>query len=575
MAEKLKAKRICIVACAIEGLTYRSGVGVAVRAIAEELALAGFQVDILYCGNIGGADEVLFPVVQLELLHKGIRLLPLKIDLTTNPNPNKEVLRRSRDIFNFLEFQNYSFVHFTDSVGLAFYSTFAKNQGWALNKSVLCMTLHAPLAWLYSFQSPRAAENRKFCFEMERYAFANTDVLIGVSKFATDLICQYGVQPKGELLVLAPPSPRYKTLPRNRNEETVKEIVFFGCLERRKGLEEFCQAINLIQENAQLPKLKVTFLGSDGTIGRLSGQAYISKHLRYLKGPVNVYSELDRESALRYLHRKNILVVLASKSETYGYTLRECLDLGIPFICSDIPAFRELVPRQFARGSFYGSTASELAAFIQDKILQTNSLQIPPVFRRQKKVWAFWHRKHRFTKKKGIIPNVSCAFSPTLLLGVQKLSRTGPPSAISTEPLQILSEPLVGQMEAKPKVKQISIKSAADRFHKMNENDRWTVFPLPASGRINFNILVQATTTQILFDLAVEKVGAIELFELTSCGRRKVGRRHSFVAQPGRFLYWMNIEPTQMRKQKINVEFTRSTGAVGVRKVWELNKSAR
>jgi hypothetical protein len=69
-------------------------------------------------------------------------------------------------------------------------------------------------------------------------------------------------------------------------QRQVRELVFFGRLEVRKGIVLFCDALDLLASGASggdssLAGLKVTFLGSDrNNVGAVNGGDYARQRAR-------------------------------------------------------------------------------------------------------------------------------------------------------------------------------------------------------------------------------------------------------------------------------------------------------
>src|SRR5262249_7615317 len=125
----------------------------------------------------------------------------------------------------------------------------------------------------------------------------------------------------------------------------VDELVFFGRLEIRKGIEIFCDAIDLILKKwADLgPLRQVTFLGRCVRIGDEHSGAYVLR--RSYQWPFELHYEVaaSQPEAIGYLKSGRRLAVMPSIADNYPSVVIECLENRIPFIAGRIGGAVELV----------------------------------------------------------------------------------------------------------------------------------------------------------------------------------------------------------------------------------------
>lgn len=97
------------------------------------------------------------------------------------------------------------------------------------------------------------------------------------------------------------------------SKDEIPELVFFGRLEGRKGLELFCDALDMMNHYYPTPKdvFSVSFLGKIAEINGDSSDEYI--HSRAASGSwsfqYTILSKFNRSSALQYLKSSNRLAV--------------------------------------------------------------------------------------------------------------------------------------------------------------------------------------------------------------------------------------------------------------------------
>ena len=155
--------------------------------------------------------------------------------------------------------------------------------------------------------------------------------------------------------VVAYPFPKPVVPPRRTDDTMPNEVVFFGRLEIRKGLDLFLDAV------ADLPAgIDVTFLGRDTVLP--SGEmatAYIAHRLRGRE--FTIRTDLMRDEAVKYLASDNRLAVIASLAETFGFTVAEWRSTGLPFIAARAGGTAEVIADAHVQaGLFFEPTSRDL-----------------------------------------------------------------------------------------------------------------------------------------------------------------------------------------------------------------------
>jgi glycosyltransferase involved in cell wall biosynthesis len=165
--------------------------------------------------------------------------------------------------------------------------------------------------------------------------------------------------------VVAYPFPEAVIPPRRNDDQAPTEVVYFGRLEIRKGLDLFLDAVSDLPANVD-----ITFLGRDTLLP--SGEiatAHIGRRLQ--NRSFKIRSDLMRDQAVKYLAAGNRLAVISSLSETFGFTVAECAVNGLPFIAAR-QGSRGLILRAQAQGSQYGSPPGSLRAHVLSQGVQSS-----------------------------------------------------------------------------------------------------------------------------------------------------------------------------------------------------------
>jgi hypothetical protein len=121
------------------------------------------------------------------------------------------------------------------------------------------------------------------------------------------------------------------------------ELVFFGRLEARKGLEVFCEALGLLTAD-ELPGInKVTFLGRPDKVHGCPAAQYIARNADRWPWAYTIRGDFDQAQAITYLREHSRLAVMPSLVDNSPNTVLEAIALGVPFIASRSGGAGELI----------------------------------------------------------------------------------------------------------------------------------------------------------------------------------------------------------------------------------------
>ncbi len=390
-----KLKSIAIVTPDIRGPVRNGGVGTAYAALAEMLAAEGHRVTILFA-NRWTDEDTKFHHHQKRFWGKGIRLVSLpepKVRLV-GPDP----ARLSYAVYLYLKENRFDIVHFPDLFGLGYFSLLAKKQGIAFSKTLLTVMLHGPSSWhKEGNRESLSAPSARLVAVLERKSVEWADVLVAPSRYALSWAKKNKWKLPASKFVHPCPYFQKESKPKTSESGEFTKIVFFGRLETRKGIEVFCDAIRSLPKNV-LANRKVVFLGSYGTIQKMDAEVYLKRATRNWPRKPQVISNLGQEEALKYLRSNQALVVIPSRSETFGYTTFECISSSIPMIASNIPAFRELIAKKHHKTVLFELKVSALRKKIEEALkdgVSPATLAIDHEVNRK-----FWIRFHRQAVKK-------------------------------------------------------------------------------------------------------------------------------------------------------------------------------
>lgn len=386
------AVRVCIVTDDLVGPIQNGGIGTANTALAEALGRAGFDVTILFSAG-AYSERHSFEHWILDYGSRGIKLVPLPT--ITQPYSDGDHLFRSYEVFDWLRRHDFDVIHFHEWHGRGYYSCLAKQAGLAFANTTLCVTTHSPMLWhkLQNHESLSALWEIEMDF-LERQSVKLCDVVVSPSQYMLRWLRQEGWQLPSEAYVqqnLLPPLP-FGLSPHNEAIEPVREVVFFGRLEPRKGLVLVCDALDQLPVEVQRG-LKVTFLGKDSSVDGISSSEYL--HRRSAKWHIEHQCLTDKSyvEALTYLRQPGRLALMASLADNSPYTVLECLHSGIPFVATRIGGIPDLIADEDHDAVLFAPQPEALAQRLEQTILHGIRRCRPRVdVETNEQAWLSWHR---------------------------------------------------------------------------------------------------------------------------------------------------------------------------------------
>ncbi|GAA6004321.1 uncharacterized protein JCM10292_001423 [Rhodotorula paludigena] len=354
--------RVLIVTSELSGLHKNGGIGTAFSELAQALAAADFDTSILVAHL---ADT--FPVVKretlvAELAGAGISLRFVEEEpqpfwpKAWTPTASMRVWRwlRARD-------GEFDVVHFPDNTGIGYFSSLAKQEGLALERTKLVVGLHgADVEWAAMLNKRYPVD--KYAVELgvfEKRTAEWADAVVAPSDYMLEYARRRGWQLPHDSLVIpnvveAPAVPPGET---STAVEPVTELVFFGRLEERKGTKLLIAALESLYSADEGPSpalgavRQITFLGRDqpDVKSRTQVSALLTGALDAIKQYTNATFDFeflgsyDRAEALSYLQNASRLALLPSLADNSPSTVLECIAHNIRFITSNVGGIPELV----------------------------------------------------------------------------------------------------------------------------------------------------------------------------------------------------------------------------------------
>lgn len=364
--------RVLIVTPDILGPIRNGGIGTAFAALAQTLAVAGHAVTILY--TLGGHSEDGGDIARWTAHYAvlGVRFIPIWLERGQPLLDAPHHAWRAYRVYLWLKQHqgDYDLAYFPEWKGEAYYALQAKRVGLDFAALRLVVVTHSSTTWADSgnHQLPQQFDDLLLEF-LERRCVELADVLVSPSRYMLDWMRERGWRwsaPAHVLQNLMPEAPA-DAVPAGSTADAaadtaITEWVFFGRLERRKGLLVFLEALR------QMPLavrecVQVTFLGKAIATPQFDSLSTIRQRLDGWPRPLRLLTDYDRDQALAYLQQPGRVAVIASLVENSPYTVLECVLKRIPFIAADVGGIAELVhPEDRERALFQPSPAALAAS---------------------------------------------------------------------------------------------------------------------------------------------------------------------------------------------------------------------
>lgn len=343
--------RVCIATWEIEGPSRNAGIGTAYTSLADALKRAGYDVTILFLLGCHPTDGNMIDWVEYYRTEKGMKLIPLP--MAHEPRIHAAWASSvSYHTYVWLKAHQHEFdiIHFPECQGLGFYSLLAKRQGLAFGETTFVVSAHGPTFWVKEGSQDYIRNLGELEIDfMERVSISAADIVTSPSQYLLGWMQQNGwelpertyvapyVLPRGlQGLLSEAPAPQHR-------KTEIREIVFFGRLEIRKGLKLFCDAVDELCADRANRKFQVTFLGKETQLYGRSSIGYISDRSKAWSVPWHLVSNKYQGPAIEYLRGAGRLAVVSSLADNYPNTVLECVGAGVPLLASNVGGIPEII----------------------------------------------------------------------------------------------------------------------------------------------------------------------------------------------------------------------------------------
>ena len=368
-------RRVCIATPDILGPIKNGGIGTAYHHVARMLAAWGHEVVIAYV-NANAADAVQMAAARDFYAGFRVGFEPIAPCPDGGDSPLRHAPAPTWALLDWLRARERPFdiVHVSEWRGLGYGPLLAKTLGLDFGTTHFVVKGSSPTLW--SLEGNRqlvSTEAELGWIFMERRSVELADTVICGSAHLLGWMRDAGYELPARAFVWpnvfpAPDvDPAAAAARAARDGAPLREVVFFGRLEPRKGLVLFADAVSRLARRGQAPP-RVTFLGKPA--GNFDSLAFIEQSTSGWLGEVHTLTEYGAAEAVAYLAAEpGRLAVIPSLLENASIAVTECLQAGIPFVACATGGTPELVdPADHARAlvppdhAALGDRLAELAA---------------------------------------------------------------------------------------------------------------------------------------------------------------------------------------------------------------------
>ena len=362
--------RVCLVTTEFHGLFKNGGIGTANTGLATMLAAAGHEV------TVGFIDHIAWATLGRDESFLAQRAIWLKSGIFLDCIPRWPRLKATVDDFcwavsvlEYLRARRFDVVLFNECGGQGYFALLAKRAGVFPQAPRMIVVTHGASDWARELnaQLPTSYYAATLAF-YERRSVELADLVVSPSHYLVGWMRAHGWRLPAEVETLQNLAPVASAQPAGPPATRIDEIVFFGRLESRKGVEMFCDAIAELDRAGKLGDTGVTFLGKFSRVQSVHSGVFLLERSKTWSVAPRFLVDLGQQEALDYLRRPGVLAVMPSLAENSPCVVMECLIAGIPFLATDGGGTRELVAEADRHLCLAAPEAEAIAAKIAETL---------------------------------------------------------------------------------------------------------------------------------------------------------------------------------------------------------------
>lgn len=330
--------RVLIVTTEFHGLFKNGGLGTANTGLALALREAGHDVTVAYVGLSQDRDEA-----QSYWQKRGLRIdFPLQ-----DTYCNGDLAAVSFAVLHYIRARNFDLIFFNECGGQGYYTLLAKRAGLLPSAPRMIVVTHGACAWTFDMNAE--LRSNLDCLRvdyLEQRSIALADSVISPSHYLLQWMQSHGWLVPEDTHIIPNIIPDIRLVSPRPDSSSFDELVFFGRLERRKGIDLFLTAYDDLCQRRDMRKIKVTFLGKFARIQSLHSGVYLLERTSHWPIAPTFLTDWGQEEALDYIRQAGRLAVIPSLAENSPCTVAECLIAHIPFIATHSGGTAELIAPQ-------------------------------------------------------------------------------------------------------------------------------------------------------------------------------------------------------------------------------------
>jgi glycosyltransferase involved in cell wall biosynthesis len=321
---------ICLVTTEYPGATVSGGIGSYIKHLCELLQESHTISVLIVAENINPAR--IPRIGNIDFI--SINQLPAR----AHSGGTSPLYKDSLTIMDWLKTQDFDHINFPDWKGLAFATLQAKKVGNHFQDTVISVTLHGISMWA----NPNSIPSIGFDVQQEKqhyfetFSIENSDIVLSPSDYMKNWISRMGFATLAPIQTIKNPYVEKYLSSTRVVENPNSRIIFFGRLEKRKGVELFLTSLLNLNNSKSVELL---FIGR-----KLLGYDPINEELiRERFKSLTFFDDLDTESALELCKVSGTLVVVPSLFENCPYVVQELASHRVKLLASNVGGIPELI----------------------------------------------------------------------------------------------------------------------------------------------------------------------------------------------------------------------------------------
>jgi glycosyltransferase involved in cell wall biosynthesis len=348
-AQDERPARVLIASCEVAGPTRNGGIGTSYHSLAHALAKAGHDVTLLFTGWLDaergqGEDEW-----RAEFAADGIGFELLGLPWAPPTRSPHHAVRRAYELHRWLvrehERRPFDVMHVPECLGHGAFVVTAKALGLHYHDLEIVVGVHSSTRWVAEASRESIEDADMLVTEwLERLSVERADVVLSPTAYLVDYMRERGWAMPARTFVQAHTHPQaVRAARRTRTGVAPTELVFFGRLETRKGVEPFCDALDTLVADGGLGVEQITFLGRPSRVMGLPAEDVIAARAVKWGIPWKILADLGHAEAVSYLDQAQCVAVIPSLVDNSPNTVLEATAMGLPFVASTAGGTAELL----------------------------------------------------------------------------------------------------------------------------------------------------------------------------------------------------------------------------------------